>query len=60
MQRTPADDAPATAFVEAGVIVNLEACAADWCRITIDNPEVAGWIPRAALWGVYPDEDFGR
>lgn len=60
VQLTREDGAPAAAFVETGVIVGLEECDGEWCRITIDNPQVAGWIPRAALWGVYAGENFDR
>ncbi len=42
------------AFAEPGVVARLEACAGDWCELSADG--AAGWAPRAALWGVGPDE----
>ncbi len=42
------------AFAEPGVVGRLEACVAEWCEIDADG--VVGWAPRAALWGVDPDE----
>jgi SH3-like domain-containing protein len=42
--------APVTARAEAGVIAELDECAADWCRIEADG--YRGWVHRTALWGV--------
>ena len=43
------------ALAEPGVVGRLEACDGGWCEI--DAGGVEGWLPRAALWGVGPDED---
>ena len=48
----------AVARVEPGVVADLLACRADWCRI--EAAGVRGWIARARLWGVYPAPDDGR
>jgi SH3-like domain-containing protein len=48
---------PASAHVaraEPGVIGRLTECRDSWCRIEAQS--VSGWIRRADLWGVYPDE----
>jgi SH3-like domain-containing protein len=48
---------PASALIaraEPGVVARLSECRAAWCRI--ETPSVSGWIRRADLWGVYPDE----
>jgi SH3-like domain-containing protein len=48
---------PASALVaraEPGVIGRLTECRAAWCRI--ETQSVSGWMRRADLWGVYPDE----
>ena len=50
----PEDNATAVALLEAGVIARLEACEADWCRISAGG--YGGWAPKPALWGVLPDE----
>lgn len=42
------------AFVEPGVVARLEACDGAWCEL--DAGGARGWAPRAALWGVGPDE----
>ncbi|MDE0780451.1 MAG: SH3 domain-containing protein [Alphaproteobacteria bacterium] len=60
MMRKPNSDASITAYVEEGVVVSLDGCDPDWCRVAIASHGVKGWIPRAALWGLYPGEMFER
>ena len=55
LRRDPQDDARALAKLERGVIARLESCGGAWCVIEIDGYK--GWIKRADVWGVYPDED---
>ena len=48
---------PASALVaraEPGVIGRLTECREAWCRV--ETSSVSGWMRRADLWGVYPDE----
>lgn len=48
---------PSSALVaraEPGVVARLTECRASWCRI--ETASVSGWMRRADLWGVYPDE----
>ena len=52
----PADKAQAVGQMEPGVRAELLACKGDWCRIQAG--EVAGWISRQSLWGVYAKEKF--
>jgi len=42
------------ARVQAGVIVRLTQCSADWCALTIGETE--GWMSKEFLWGIYPSE----
>lgn len=42
------------AFAEPGVIAKVEHCRDAWCEL--ESGAVKGWVPRAALWGVTPDE----
>lgn len=42
--------------LEKGVIVGLEECKDAWCKVRISG--FKGWLPRAALWGIYPDEQI--
>jgi len=57
LRRDPAETAPAVARVEPGVLGRLLACSGAWCRLRIGG-DYKGWLPRGALWGVYPDETF--
>ncbi len=47
-------DSTPVARLQEGVIVRLLECSAEMCRLRIDS--FKGWIPRVALWGLYPDE----
>ena len=42
------------ARAEPGVIARLDECRDAWCRV--EAGDVAGWLRRGDLWGVYPDE----
>lgn len=50
----PTEAAAVRALAEPGVIGRLAACRNDWCEIETDGAK--GWLPRATLWGVGPDE----
>ena len=54
LRSRPEPGAEIVAEVEAGVIGRLGACNPNWCRITAGGE--SGWIEKAALWGVEPDE----
>ena len=54
LHRAAAPHAPVVARVEARVLGRLKQCRDAWCEVEIAGLE--GWIRRAALWGVYPDE----
>lgn len=45
---------PLVARAEPGVIGRLIECRGPWCRI--EAGDATGWIQRADIWGVYPDE----
>ena len=50
-----ADVAADVAFqAERGVIGRLLECTVDWCRVAVDGNK--GWVAKADLWGVAPDE----
>lgn len=51
---TPDPDAPISARFETGVIARLGECNADWCHISAGGYK--GWVRKATLWGVDPDE----
>jgi SH3-like domain-containing protein len=52
----PEEGAAVRALAEPGVVGRLQACDGAWCEIAAAG--VAGWLPRAALWGVGPDESL--
>ncbi len=55
--RAEADEAARpVARLEAGVVVRLTRCGGPWCKVEIQS--YTGWLPRSALWGVYPEEDL--
>jgi SH3-like domain-containing protein len=64
MRAGPGPDAAVLALAEPGVIARLRACPAPgaehagWCEVTAQGH--SGWLPRDALWGVYPDEAVER
>lgn len=47
-------DSVVNARLEMGVIAGLEECSEEWCWVTAGG--FKGWAPKAALWGVRPDE----
>jgi SH3-like domain-containing protein len=47
-------DAAVTAYLEPGVLAEIDRCEDGWCRLTGTN--FRGWIAQDQLWGVYPDE----
>lgn len=52
-----ADDserASATAFIEAGVIANLQSCDSRWCYVSVET--FKGYVQQSKLWGIYPGE----
>lgn len=50
IRRRPDTAAPVVARLEAGVIAELDECAADWCRISAGG--YRGWAPKPHLWGI--------
>jgi SH3-like domain-containing protein len=52
--KKPDEAAPPVAKLEPGVVAELEACKADWCKLEVQS--YTGWVKRAHLWGVYPQE----
>lgn len=54
LRTKPGSEAEVNAYAEAGVVARLGSCELDWCRITADGKR--GWVQKAALWGVMPEE----
>jgi len=47
---------PLKARLEAGVIVGLDNCFAEWCKVRVRG--VKGWMVKQGLWGVRAKEVF--
>ena len=56
IRASDADDARITAYLQPGVMGDIDRCRNGWCEISGKGFE--GWIARDQLWGVYPDEDI--
>ena len=54
LRTKPETSAATVAHAEAGVLARLGACTLDWCRISAGGQR--GWVPKATLWGVKPEE----
>lgn len=53
------DDGPKariTARLEPGVVVKLDKCTADLCKV--ETGGYSGWLKRNFLWGIYPHEEI--
>jgi SH3-like domain-containing protein len=55
LRRGPDLGAALVARAEPGVMARLLECQGGWCRI--EASEVKGWVQRADVWGVYPNEN---
>lgn len=47
-------DSPVVAVADKGVIMELQTCAPQWCRVATD--EVRGYVRREDIWGVLETE----
>lgn len=58
LREDPADSAEAVAQAEQGVVAGLRACELAWCEIESDG--YRGWVRKADIWGVDPEEVIAR
>jgi SH3-like domain-containing protein len=49
-------DATVEAYLQPGVMAEIERCSEGWCRLSGANFD--GWITQEQLWGVYPGEEI--
>ena len=54
LHRQPDAASQVVARAEPGVFARLLECRGGWCRI--EAADIAGWLQRSEVWGVYPDE----
>lgn len=52
--RRPDITSDVVAVADKGVLMELQYCQPDWCRLA--NEQVRGWAPRNAIWGVLDGE----
>jgi len=57
-REAPEPGAVPVAYAEQGVVAHLMECQHDWCRVEAEGN--AGWVPKSDIWGVDPEEQFGR
>src|SRR5690625_3514981 len=57
LRTQPSDAGPARPPAEQGVVARLHSCRPDGCRI--ESGGYRGWVEKAAIWGVEPDEVMG-
>lgn len=50
----PRNDGQILARLEPDVMVRVQKCQGEWCRVQVDTHK--GWLPKEALWGVYSNE----
>lgn len=54
LRREANPQAPVIAKLKSKVVGRLKRCRGNWCEVTVNG--IQGWVKRAAIWGVYPDE----
>jgi SH3-like domain-containing protein len=48
--------APVIARMQPGVVLKVDECNGDWCKVAADDTE--GWVNQSEIWGAYPGEAF--
>ena len=56
LRADPNQKAGVTAIAEAGVLMEVQYCEGQWCRLGTDNAK--GWLERRQFWGVLPNEEL--
>lgn len=54
LRAEPSPEADVTAVAEAGVLMEVQYCEGQWCRLGSDIAR--GWLERSRFWGVLPGE----
>lgn len=44
------------ALLSPGVIVRLDRCDQEWCRVSVKDDAWNGYVSQEKLWGAYPGE----
>ena len=56
LRADPNQQASVTAIAEVGVLMEVQYCEGQWCRLGTDNAK--GWLKRRHFWGVLPNEEL--
>jgi SH3-like domain-containing protein len=59
LRKDPDIKAQVIARLEPGVIARALECKNSWCKVEVKSEtggRLRGWMKRASLWGVYPNE----
>ena len=54
LRRDPDDLSQPVAYLEPGVVGQLERCAQGWCRVEVAG--VSGWLSRHEVFGLHAGE----
>lgn len=54
LRRDRNHQSPALARLAPGMVASIEACDSAWCLVAVRGYE--GWVERAGVWGLYPNE----
>lgn len=54
--RKPTNNSRIQAYLEPEVLVALDECDGQWCRVNADGYK--GWLRQSLIWGVYEAENF--
>ncbi len=52
----PRESATKLAMLDPRVVVGLDKCEGEWCRVSITGYQ--GWLKRDQIWGVYDKENI--
>ena len=56
LRAEPGTEAAVTAVAESGVLMEVQYCEGNWCRLGSDIAK--GWLERDRFWGVLPEEEL--
>lgn len=56
MRSSASPTAPVTAILEARLVVRLHSCSETWCRVSVKDGALDGYVRQRNVWGVYPRE----
>ncbi len=58
LRRSAASGARVTARLAPKVLMHVGGCDGSWCRVSLPQNSLEGYVEQSSLWGVYPGERF--